>query len=226
MKTKESIGIIVASNKEILPFFHLFGKPIDNYDIFGYQTYLWKECDIELYLVKSGYGEIAAAAATQFLITNFGVAGIINYGVVGGLRDGLAAGQVGIVSKVVHYGFDLSGGGKYSVGRYPNQDDLYISPKEEALEIPSDLELPEFVCASADKFVYGGEPKRRLREDFGADICEMEAAGVILTCNKNGIPCTLIKAISDGVDEDEEAFENNVSEASKRCVELIQKLLL
>lgn len=225
MRTKENIGIIVASEAELSPFFSIFGTPSEAYDYAGYTTYAYDKPEAKLYLVKSGYGEIAAAAATQYMISRFNVAKIINYGVVGGLRDDLVNMQIGVVKKVVHYGFDLSGGGKYPVGRYPNQEDLFISPREDALDIPISMELSEFICASADKFVYGGKPKRQLREDFGADICEMEAAGVVLTCNKNGIPCTLIKAVSDGVDEDEEAFEKNVDEASRRCVELIRVLL-
>lgn len=225
MKKGRSIGIIVASDSEMLPFLKIFGKPIDNYDYDGYKVCLWEENGIELYLVKSGYGEIAAAAATQFLITEFDVAGILNYGVVGSLKDDLSAMQIGVVQKIVHYGFDISGGGKYPVGRYPNQEDLFISPNKPTFEITDDLALDSFVCASADKFVYGGDPKRQLREQFGADICEMEAAGIVLTCNKNGIPCTMIKAISDGVDEDEEAFDKNVEGASMRCVEIIQLLL-
>ena len=223
MKKGRSIGVVVASDSEILPFFKAFGKPIDSYDHNNYNVYLWKENDAKLYLVKSGYGEIAAAAATQFLITKFDIAGILNYGVVGSLRDDLTAMQVGIVEKIVHYGFDISGGGKYPVGRYPNQEDLFLSPDEPTFEIADDLALSSFTCASADKFVYGGEPKRQLHEQFGADICEMEAAGIVLTCNKNNIPCTMVKAVSDGVDEDEEAFEKNVEEASMRCVEIIQK---
>ena len=84
---------------------------------------------------------------------------------------------------------------------------------------------PEFICASADKFVDAGEPKRKLRTEFGADICEMEAAAIVITCNRNGIPCSFIKAVSDGVDEGSEAFDLNVTSAAKACVEALVQFL-
>lgn len=224
---KRKIGVIVASEAEMDAFFDVF-CPIDSIDrCFGYLVYIYDRPDFRttIYLAQSGYGEIAAAATTQYLISSFGVTEIINCGVAGALKDDLTPMDVGVVEKVVHYGLDLSGGGKYPVGRYSNQDDLYLRPREEALRMPAAAKLRRFVCASADKFVYGGEPKRQLAKDFGADICEMEAAGIVLTCNKNQVPCTLLKAISDGVDEDEEAFDDNVYAASAVCAKLLHKLL-
>ena len=40
---------------------------------------------------------------------------------------------------------------------------------EKALKVAPDL-MP-VTCASGDKFVDGGEPKRRLHREYGADIC-------------------------------------------------------
>ena len=175
--------------------------------------------------MESGYGEIAAAAATQYLIDKCRVDKIINYGVVGGLHEDHPIQKIGVVKKIVHYDFDFSIDKKYPVGRYPNQDDLFISPKADALPQACFDELPEFVCASADKFVGPGEPKRKLREEFGADVCEMEAAGIVITCNRNHIPCSFIKAVSDGVDEGGDAFDQNVAPAARVCVEVIARYL-
>lgn len=225
------IGIIVASRREWEPFFRVFGKNCVHYHSSCDQKIVgWEFGRHCIYLIQSGYGEIAAASATQYLIDEFYVESIINYGVVGGLHENYPAKKVGFVRKIVHYGFDVSGGGKYPIGRYPNQEDLFIKPEREALplsviEKALGTQLTEFVCASADKFVYGGEAKRQLREKFGADICEMEAAGVVLTCNRNHVPCSFIKAVSDGVDEDEKAFHKNVQSAAKICAKTIKKIL-
>lgn len=209
-----TIGIIVATEAEKLPFIEVFGEPDYIYDKedFGYEVSTWIDFHHhKIYLMLSGYGEIAAASATQYLIDEFKVDRVINYGVVGGLHEDHFVKRVGIVKKIVHYGFDLSAGGEYPVGRYPNQEDLFISPKKDAVPPEMLNEYPEFVCASADKFVEAGKPKRELREKFGADICEMEAAGIVITCNRNGVPCSFIKAISDGVDEGGDAFDRNVA---------------
>ena len=131
---KEKIGIVVAVEPEAMQFFEVFGPPTINFrGDYGYDVWAWSKFASEIYLIESGYGEIAAAAATQYLIDRCRVNKIINYGAVGGLHKGISAQTVGVVKKIVHYGFDLSANPKYPVGRYPNQDDLFLSPKADAL---------------------------------------------------------------------------------------------
>lgn len=220
------IGIIVANDYERDAFVKVFGKPeMSNLGSGAYEIFQWKPKDDRfIYLIVSGLGEIASASATQHLIDLFDVDKIINYGVVGSLSEKYAERTVGIASRIVHYDFDISFGSDYRVGEYPGQG-IFLHPNKEAIPISATVSLHKFTCASADKIVSGGEPKRRLRRQFGADICEMESAGIVLTCNRNKVPCTFIKAVSDGVDEDVEAFDNNVHEASEACAKLVKKLI-
>ena len=219
------IGIIVATRTELRPFMEVFGETsavfLPKYS--GYEVIKWSiSSGKTIYLILSGVGEIASASSTQYLIDHFSVDGVINYGVAGGLSSEHTAMKIGIVEKIVHSDFDISLAGDYSVGEYPgHRGEPFISPTKSF--IPSSLTkgLEKFTCASADKFVGAGEPKAKLRREFGADICEMEAAGIVITCNRNDTPVTFIKAISDGADEDAEAFDNNVHEASLACVKLI-----
>ncbi len=220
------IGIIVASEKERKPFFEIFGQPdMRHIGMNAYDVSLWTmNSERYIYLILGGIGEISSAASTQYLIDNFQVDIVINYGVVGGLSEECSAMKIGIVEKVVHYGFDISFGSNYEVGEYPKLG-LFHYPLSPAIPDSATADLPKFTCASADIIVAGGEPKRRLRRDYAADICEMEAAAIVLTCNRNRIPCTLIKAVSDGVDEDIEAFDRYVHDASEACVRLIAELI-
>ncbi len=220
------IGIIVATRRERKPFFEVFGEPTKkNVGTKKFEISLWElEEDKSIYLMLGGLGEIASASSTQYLIDHYQVDKIINYGVVGGLSEEHPERKVGIVDKIIHYDFDISFGSDYKVGEYPDIG-LYHIPKEQAISIPQSYAISRFVCASADKIVGGGEPKRKLRRDFGADICEMESAGIVITCNRNGIPCSFIKSVSDGVDGDIEAFEKHLYQAAKNCVELIAKLI-
>lgn len=222
-----TVGIIVAIEEEEQAFLEIFGEPDIIYDDApGYEVSAWLDMGhCRIYLLRSGYGEIAAAAATQYLIDEYRVDCIINYGAVGGLCEDYSAQKVGFVKKIVHYGFDLSAGG-YPVGRYPNQENLFIPPKEEALPRESLDDLLEFTCASSDRFVGPGKPKKELRKEFWADICEMESAGIVITCNRNHIPCSFIKAVSDGVNEGGDAFDQNVTSAAKACVEVIARYIL
>ena len=224
------IGIVVATKEEMSPFFEVFGQNDQSFSAVNgsYEAFKWdlKKHNSAIYLVQSGFGEIAATSSVQYLISEYGVNMVINYGVVGGLDDGCSVGKIGYVERAVHYDFDISANGHYAQGEYPGKG-VFLRPEKDAIPQPTlkYYGLSEFVCASADKFVAAGEPKRKLKRDFGADICEMEAAGIIITCNRNSVPVTLIKAVSDGVNEDSEAFKKNVQDASFKCVKIIHKIL-
>ena len=221
------IGIIVATEEERRPFYKVFGAPSVEYPYTnGYEVARWEQHNSSIYLIQSSFGEIAAASATQYLIDKFEVEKLINYGAVGGLSYGYYVGRIGFVREVVHYGFAVSVNGRYAVGEYPHKG-VYLRPYKDAIpnDILKEYGLSRLICASADKFVGSGEPKRKLRKDFGADICDMEAAGIIITCNRNEIPVTSIKAVSDNVSEDTKAFKENVFDVSLKCVNLIYNVL-
>ena len=221
------IGIVVATKVEKNAFFEVFGEP--NFSQIGkiFDVSMWYfGINRQMYLITSGVGEIAAAMSTQYLIDKHDVDVVLNYGVAGSLTEEHSAKKVGIVKQVVHYDFDITCGSHYSIGEYPGEG-RFLEPIGSSLSdtLLKRVKLDEFVCASADKIVAGGEPKRMLREEYGADICEMEAAGILRTCNRNSKPCIMIKAISDGVDEDSEAFDKYVDEASLNCVKVIAAII-
>jgi len=53
----------------------------------------------------------------------------------------------------------------------------------------------------------------------------MEAAGIVLTCNKNKIPCLLIKTVSDSITSGVSEFKNQINESARICIEITNKIL-
>ncbi|MBP5308790.1 MAG: 5'-methylthioadenosine/S-adenosylhomocysteine nucleosidase [Clostridia bacterium] len=182
--------------------------------------------DKEIYMTESGVGEIFSASAAQHLISSYGVEAIVNFGVCGSLSKELGLKKTVLVKGVVHYEMDTSAIDGVEVGRYtcfpsvviPTDGDLYAK----ALSLnPS---LYGAICASGNKFIESAEDKKYLRDTFGADVCEMEAAGIALTCHANGIPCLLVKAVSDGEGGAEE-FHRTVDEAARVYTDLVLNLI-
>ena len=222
-----NIGVIVATKAEREPFSNLFESALVEHRVEAYEVTVFSlESGDTLYLALSSFGELAAASCTQYLIDKFNVDIIINYGVAGSLTHQHVVRDVGFVRKIVHYDFDLSASGDYAVGEYPGCGGQYLTPREDAFKGLADFGIKEFICASGDKFVDGTEAKAELREKFGADICEMEAAGIVITCNRNKIPCAFIKAVSDGADEGAVAFDKNIYLAAKKCAALVSFLII
>lgn len=180
----------------------------------------------EAYVILSGVGEITGAIATELLIACFGADRIINVGVVGALKEDFPPLSVTYVKDVIHYDFDLSAIDNVPVGKYEYFDSEYVKADEdflnEALKIKP---LPTVRCASGDKFVDGEEKKALLRKAYNADICDMESAGVLITAKRNGVPCLMIKAVSDSSVDGAVAFNRLKNKASLACVEILSELL-
>lgn len=196
-------------------------------DVAGYGVLEYQTGEYQVIAVNCGAGEIAAASGTQFLISEYHVDMIINFGVAGGLTETMSKTKVCIDDKVVHYDFDTSAVDKIEVGRYLQYPDVYIPATPELIDkaIGIDSQLVPVVCASGDKFIVDSGGKKKLHKQFGADICEMESAGILLTCNRNNIPCMLIKIISDSINGGYEEFIETKDKVAIMCLEVIDKIV-
>lgn len=221
----KKIGMIVAV--EINAVLDKFGTRLTCREAAGYQVLEYEMDNCRLIILSCGAGEIAAASGTQFLISEYRVDMVVNFGVVGGLTEAMTKTKACIVEKVVHYDFDTSAADDVEVGRYLQYPDIYIPADRTLLEKAVTLypRLPRVICASADKFVADPAQKQALNRRFGADICEMEAAGVLLTCNRNQIPCLLVKIVSDGITGGAEEFRQTFDEAAGMCLDIVLQLI-
>lgn len=222
----KSIGMVVAMDKEILPVLSSIGKELKSEQKGCFKVFCYELYGKNVYLVRSGIGEIFAAAATQMLISEYKVDVIMNFGVCGSLIKSVGVLDTVIVGGVVHYDFDLTGIDDVVVGQYPSEKTPVIKTDENLLSTCKKvMEGAEVViCASADKFVSDGSIKENLNKTFGAKVCDMESAGVLLTAKGYNIPCVIIKAVSDGEGGAEE-FNACVHKASLQYVDALKEII-
>ena len=225
MSEKKKIGLLVAVEMESV--FARYGTPGETERRGGFDVYLYENDAYTLYVIHSGIGEIAAAAAAGLLIDRYGVELIVNFGVVGGLTEEMTLTKTCVVTRVVHYDFDLSGIDPVAPAQYPGLPDIYIPADADLAENALTLcpELRPVTCASADKFVGNQADKARLHKLYGADICEMESAGVLLTCRRNEVPCLLIKAVSDGLTGCGEEFYAELQKSAALCLSVTDRII-
>lgn len=166
-------------------------------------------------------GEIAASAACQLLITKYGADVIFNFGVVGALTEQSSLLSAVLVDSVVHYDMDTSSIDNVPAGKYECFDDVAV-PCDRGLltSALSVVDLPVVTCASADKFVADPEQKKRLNAQFGAQICDMESAGVLFTCKFNNVPCLMVKCVSDSLFGGSGEYEQNAVKAAENFMSL------
>ncbi len=215
---KKKIGLIVAIEMDaIFAHYHTW-KELEAPP--GFNFFLVERDTYDIYVLQTGMGEIAASSGVQYLIAKFGVSSIVNFGVVGGLTPDMKKQKGCLVNRVVHYKYDCSEFMDLAVGQVDGYDSIFLKTSESlvksALSIMDDLSLA--TCCSGDKFISTAEEKQYLHETFEGDICDMESAGIVLTCEANGVPCLLLKAVADGLADGAEGFFAELQSASLKCL--------
>ncbi|MBE5742727.1 MAG: 5'-methylthioadenosine/S-adenosylhomocysteine nucleosidase [Clostridiales bacterium] len=221
----KKIGMVVAMQSEVESFLSARDLSVKHTKNGGFDIISFNIGKNQIICVQSGVGEIYAAAATQMLISVYGVDAVINFGVCGSLIDDIVVGEVVLVEGVIHYDFDTSAIDDCEVGRYMQYPELTLRPDEGLINLVVGLfpAITKVTCASADKFVADESKKDYLNRKFGTAVCEMESAGVLLTCINANVPCLIVKAVSDGKGGAEE-FKEMVRHASEQYVDLIYRL--
>ena len=85
-----------------------------------------------------------------------------------------------------------------------------------------------WVCLTWDQFIDDEEKVKQLREEYSADICEMEAFAILSVAKEYDMldKCVVIKAISDWADSDaKDAHMNNLEFAMNNSIDVLELVL-
>lgn len=225
-REKTKVGVVVAV--EIDAVLKKYGEAKDIETVRGYTVRTYRNDQFDLIVIDSGAGEISAATGTQLLIDRYDVDMILNFGVVGALTEEIKTAELCVVEQVIHYDFDTTGWLNLPRGQYPDKDSSYLKTTPELVAKVKQLnpELIGVICASADKFIDPADQKAALHEAYGADICEMESAGIVLTCQRNEVPVLSIKAISDSLTGGGKEFMEELERVSAICFDVVDRLII
>ncbi len=156
-------------------------------------------------IARCGVGKVFAAICTEAMILEYSPELIINTGVGGAVADGLKTGDIVIASELCQHDMDTSPIGD-PVGLISGINKIYFEADRRACELllssarALGLSASLGRIATGDRFVASREEKRRIREVFAADVCEMEGGAVAHTAFVNGTPFAIVRAISDSAD--------------------------
>lgn len=220
------IGIVIAVPKELSSFLNSKFE-IKTIDDGVRTTYKVEAGENEVFVTTSGYGEIDASSATQFLITKFNVETILNYGVTGALSPDLQVKDLFVVEKTINHGYDISQIENVKPHQYLGYETEYITLSKRLIDFAKSLypDLKNATVASGDRFIELREDKNYLFNSLGCDICDMEIAGIAKTCDTNKIPCLSIKCISDTLDGNGQDFHKNVEYSASLAFKIIQQII-
>ena len=158
-------------------------------------------------IAKCGIGKVFAALCAQTMIIKYAPDLIINSGVAGSLVGKLSVCDVALAGAVVQHDMDTSPLGD-PVGLISGINVVYINSSVEYTEKlakaagENGIKTIVGTIASGDQFIANGEKKAYVRDTFGAVACEMEGAAIGQVCYVNETPFCIMRAISDGGDDD------------------------
>ena len=150
----------------------------------------------------AGMGKANAAATTQVLITKFGAEKIIFSGIAGNMTSKIGIGDVCVGETVVYHDAELS----MIAQSAPFQTEYHGDPAlvQAALDACTACGVKAIAgkIATGDTFVGDAETKKAIEEKCHPDCVEMEGAAVSQIAGRNGVPCVILRAMSDNADED------------------------
>ncbi|MBQ0136018.1 MAG: 5'-methylthioadenosine/S-adenosylhomocysteine nucleosidase [Oscillospiraceae bacterium] len=219
------IGIVIAIARELKSFLESDFE-IETLNISNKEIYKTKVNNNEVYAIKSGYGLVDAAAATQLLISCYGCEVILNFGVTGALDRALKVDDLFVVTKTINHDYDVSPIDPVKLHQYEEFEDEYIPLDKGMIEFVKSLypELKEAVDASGDRFIVETQDKINLY-NLGCNICDMEIAAIARVCALSGVKCLSIKCISDTFDGDGGDFNTNVTNSANKAFKLMEDIL-
>lgn len=164
-------------------------------------------------IAKTGCGKVNAAMVTVLLIDHFRPSEVIYTGVAGGINPHLRPGDVLIGTKTSQHDrgtIDEYGFKRFHIDELPA--DARLLRLAEAARKRVQLEKVELdeeehsarivqgVIVTGDAFIASSATRTELRKSLGADAVEMEGAAAAQVCARLGVPCLVVRSISDSAD--------------------------
>lgn len=164
-------------------------------------------------LVQGGIGKVRATTTATALACQFPLDGIIFTGVAAGLRSGLQMGDVILAHRAIEHDFGMGRDSGFSLGLdfLPEEESRILEADPQLFAMakqaqarafltsvtPSPPQIRSGLVASGDTFVAGVEVRQRIHALTQADVVEMEGAAVIRVALDAGLPCLLVRSVSD-----------------------------
>lgn len=185
----------------------------------------WEKENIVLAL--TGIGKIGAAIGTSYIFENYQVDKLLNIGIAGSLGNvDVRVGDVFLPNTFIQH--DM-----YLPFEWAHLD-YAKAPIFLEYAIGENLDLNKFglvmngVCLTGDQFIDNEEKVNELREDHGADLCEMEAFSILSVAREYDAldKCVVIKAVSDGANsEAKDTHMDNLEFAMNNSVDVLELIL-
>lgn len=161
------------------------------------------ECIESIRYFHGGWGKIAAAASTQYVIDHWEPDLLINLGTCGGIEGVIKKGEICLITSTIVYDIIEQMGDQDEAIAYYSTD-LDLSWLGDNYPIP--VEKTAIVTGDRDLLV---EDIPYLKDHFGARVGDWESGAIAFVASRNKVPLIILRGVSDMVgNEGGEAYSH------------------
>lgn len=172
-----------------------------------------------VHFMHGGWGKVAAAGSTQYAIDHWSPKRIVNLGSCGGFTGQVERGAIILAEKTVIYDIiEQMSDPEAAIEHYSVQFDLDW--------LPSPLPQPVLrkTLVSADRDIVA-EDIPGLIEKYDAAAADWESGAIAWVAKKNGLPCLILRGVSDLVDATEAEAYGDYAFFEEQCREIMRGLI-
>jgi adenosylhomocysteine nucleosidase len=209
-------AVLISANAEWIAVKSIFSEARIEKSPYG--EYFLTDADGERVLFfHGGWGKVAAAASTQYVIDHFKPSQLINLGTCGGVEGRISRFDTVVADKVVIYDIHEAMGGNPSAG---------IAHYTTGLELPADTPVPVIrtTLYSADRDLTPAG-LRELDRRYRPVAVDWESGAIAWVAKQNGVPILILRGVSDLVSLEHAEAEGNEALFETNAVRVMQGLV-
>lgn len=175
---------------------------------------------VKVLFFHEGWGKIAAAGATQYVIDKFKPGVIINIGTCGGFENEAERFEIILADKTIIYDIkEAMGDSKEAIADYTTEIDLSWLKSE---NYPA--KVRKSLLVSADKDLVP-EEIALLKSEYNAIAGDWESGAISYVCKKNNIKILILRGVTDLVSNNKGEAIGNFGLFEQRTELVMTKLL-
>ncbi len=216
-QSKIKFAVIVSANLEWRATKKLF--PNEKFSTSPWGEYFFKEFEKEKVLVfHEGWGKVAAAGATQYLIDQFNPEILINLGTCGGFEGEVERNETILADRTVIYDIEEAmADSKEAITDYITEIDLSWLGKNYPVTVRKTL------LVSADKDLKPDEIDF-LKKEYHAVAGDWESGAIAYTAKRNNKKILILRSVSDLVETQKGEAYGNINQFAQQSEVIMKKL--
>ena len=211
-------AIIISANAEWRVIRKVY--PNEKYVASPWGEYFYKKiANQKVLFLQEGWGKVAAAGATQYVIDQFKPEVLINLGTCGGFEGLINRMDVVLASKTIIYDImEAMGDSKEAIADYTTEVDL------QWVKEPYPMPVVKTTLVSGDRDLRIEEIVK-LKTEYNAIAGDWESGAIAYTAHRNKKKVLILRGVTDLVSSQQGEAYGNINLFAERTEAVMKKLL-